>query len=71
MPQSQDLLGHIDDVIAHFNQALEAIQQIPKGSGEEVLKLDGIEHVMVRLGERLRSLRAELAADSDGADRAE
>jgi hypothetical protein len=67
MPQSRETLPHIDKAIEHFDQALEAVQQIPK-RGEEGVRVDGIEHGLMSLAERLRSLRDEVAGDSDRAE---
>ena len=55
----------IDDAIARFEQALEAVQQIPK-EGEQGVKLDGIEHELLAAAERLQSLRDEAAGEGDG-----
>jgi len=65
--QTQDALRRIDEAIARFDQALEAVRQIP-GRGQEGVKVDGIEHELMAIAERLKSLREDVA---DGDDRAE
>jgi hypothetical protein len=60
----QDTLSRIDDAIARFDQALEAVRQIPK-QGPEGVAVDGIEHELMGLAERLRSLRDDVAGDGD------
>jgi hypothetical protein len=60
----QDTLSRIDDAIARFDQALEAMRQIPK-QGQEGIAVDGIEHELMGLAERLRSLRDDVAGDGD------
>jgi hypothetical protein len=59
MTRLRETLNRIDKAIARFEQALEAVGQIPKdGHG---VTIDGIEHEMEALVERLRSLREEVA----------
>ena len=66
MTPPEDTFGRIDDAIGRFEQALEAVRQIPK-QGEEGVKLDGIEHELMALTERLQSLRDDVAGDGDRA----
>jgi hypothetical protein len=63
MTPPKEMLGRIDDAIARFEQALEALRQIPK-DGHEVA-INGIEHELTALVARLRSLRDEVAGDGD------
>jgi hypothetical protein len=67
MTGSRETLRRIDDAIARFDQALEAVQQIPKG-GEAGVKVDGIEHELMAAAERLRSLRDEVAGEGEGSE---
>ena len=55
----------IDDAVARFEEALEAVRQIPK-EGEQGVKLDGIEHELMAATERLRAPRDEAAGKGDG-----
>jgi hypothetical protein len=64
MTRSPKRLRLIDDAIARFEQALEAVRQIPT-EGEQGVKLDGIEHELLAATERLRSLRDEAAGKGD------
>jgi hypothetical protein len=66
MTQSRETLSRIDEAIARFDQALEAVQQTPK-QGEDGVKVDGIEHGLMSLAERLLSLRDDVAGDGDRA----
>jgi hypothetical protein len=61
---SQDTLSRIDDAITRFEQALKAVRQIPK-QGQDGVKVDGIEHELVALAERLQSLRDDVAGEGD------
>jgi hypothetical protein len=61
---AQETLSRIDDAIARFEQAIEAPRQIPKQS-EDGVKIDGIEHGLMALAERLQSLRDDVAGDGD------
>jgi hypothetical protein len=55
MTRPRSTLRRIDDAIARFEEALEALRQIPKeGHGVTV---DGIEHELIALAKRLQSLR--------------
>ena len=63
MTAAEEMLSRIDDAIARFERALAAVQQIPKdGHGVTV---DGIEHELVAIAERLQSLRDEVAGNGD------
>jgi hypothetical protein len=63
----QDTLRRIDDAIARFKQALEALRQIPKdGHG---ITIDGLEHELIALAERLQTLRDEVAGNDDRAEK--
>jgi hypothetical protein len=64
---SQETLTRIDDAIARFEQALKAVRQIPK-RGQDGVTVDGIEHELIALAERLQSLRDEVAGDGDRAE---
>ena len=66
MSRARDTLSRIDEAIARFDQALEALRQIPK-RGEEGVTVDGLEHQLIALATRLQTLRDEVA----GGDRAE
>jgi hypothetical protein len=61
---AQDALSRIDKAIARFDQALEALRQIPK-LGEDGVKVNGIEHELTAIAKRLQSLRDEVAGDGD------
>jgi hypothetical protein len=60
-------LHRIDVAIERFDQALEAVRQIPKRDLDGV-KVDGIEHELLAVAERLRSLRDEAAGKGDGGE---
>ena len=64
MTQSRETLSRIDGAITSLEQALEAVQQIPK-QGEDGVRIDGIEHGLMSLAERLQSLRNDVAGDGD------
>jgi hypothetical protein len=61
---AQDTLSRIDKAIARFDQALEALRQIPK-QGEDGVKVNGIEHELKAIAKRLQSLRDEVAREGD------
>jgi hypothetical protein len=61
---AQDTLSRIDKAIARFDQALEALRQIPK-EGEDGVKVNGIEHELTAIAKRLQSLRDEVAGEGD------
>jgi hypothetical protein len=61
---AQDTLSRIDTAIARFDQALEALRQIPK-QGEDGVKVNGIEHELMAIAKRLQSLRDEVAGEGD------
>jgi hypothetical protein len=61
---AQDTLNRIDKAIARFDQALEALRQIPK-QGEDGVKVNGIEHELMAIAKRLQSLRDEVAGEGD------
>jgi hypothetical protein len=67
MTRSPSTRRLIDDAIARFEQALEAVRQIPM-EGEQGVKLDGIEHELKAATERLRSLREDVAEEGDRAE---
>ncbi len=67
MTPPQDTLGRIDDAIARFDQALDALGQIPK-TGELSVTVDGIEHELRGLAQRLQSLRDAVAGEDDQAE---
>ena len=64
MTPAQDMLSRIDKAIARFDQALEALRQIPK-QGEDGVKVNGIEHELTAIAKRLQSLRDEVAGEDD------
>ena len=66
MTRPRSTLRRIDDAIARFEEALDALRQIPK-EGHRVT-VDGIEHELVALAKRLQSLRDEVAGDADRAE---
>jgi hypothetical protein len=60
-------MSRIDEAIARFEQALKAVRRIPKdGHG---ITVNGLEHELMALSERLQTLRDEVASGGD--DRAE
>jgi hypothetical protein len=63
----RDTLSRIDDAIARFEQALRAVRQIPK-QGQHGVAVDGIEHELMALTERLQSLRDDIAGEGDRAE---
>jgi hypothetical protein len=65
MTRSPSTRRLIDDAIARFEQALEAVRQIPM-EGEQGVKLDGIKHELMAATERLQSLREEVAEGDGG-----
>jgi len=64
---ARDTLRRIDVAIERFDQVLEAVRQIPKRDLDGV-KVDGIEHELMAVAERLRSLRDEAAGEGDGGE---
>jgi hypothetical protein len=62
MTSPQHMLALIDAAITRFDQALDALGQIPK-TGELSVTVDGIEHELRGLVERLRSLRDDVAGE--------
>ncbi len=66
MTPPHDTLSRIDEAIARFEQALEAVRQIPK-RGQDGVRVDGIEHELMAVAERLQSLRDDIAGDGDRA----
>jgi translation initiation factor 1 (eIF-1/SUI1) len=58
----RETLSRIDDAIARFDKALEAIRKIPR-QGQEAVTVNGIEHELIALAKRLQSLRDEVAGD--------
>jgi len=62
---AQDVLRRIDDAVARFEQALEAVRQIPS-QGQDGVTIDGIEHELIPLIERLKSLREEVSGKGNG-----
>jgi hypothetical protein len=59
-----DILSRIDEAIARLEQALEAVKQIPK-QGQDGVRVDGIEHELMAVTERLQSLRHDIAGTGD------
>jgi hypothetical protein len=64
--RSQDTLSRIDKAIARLDQTLKALRQIPK-QGQDGVKINGIEHELMAIAERLQSLRDEVAGGGDRA----
>jgi hypothetical protein len=62
MTSPQHTLALIDAAITRFDQALDALGQIPK-TGELSVTVDGIDHELRGLVERLRSLRDDVAGE--------
>jgi hypothetical protein len=62
-----DMLSRIDEAIERLEQALEAVRQIPK-RGQDGVRVDGIEHELMAVAERLQSLRDDIAGDGDRAE---
>lgn len=58
MSRSRGMLSGIDEAIARFERALEAVRNIPKDS--HAVTINGIEHELIALVERLRLLRDEV-----------
>ena len=67
MTLPRDTLDRIDAAIAHVDQALEALRQIPN-EGRWAVAVDGIEHELGELAPRLRALRYQVAADDNRAE---
>jgi hypothetical protein len=67
MTQSRETVSRIDEAITSLEQALEAVQQIPK-QGEDGVRVDGIEHGLMSLAKRLKSLRDDVAGEGDRAE---
>jgi hypothetical protein len=61
-----DTLSRIDEAIARLEKALGAVRQIPK-QGQDGVRVDGIEHELTAIAERLQSLRDDIAGDGDPA----
>ena len=64
MTQPPELLGPIDTALTHVELAVEALGQIPK-QGEEAVAVDGLEHELRALVERLHCLRDDVAARAE------
>jgi hypothetical protein len=62
MTPPQDKLALIDAAIARLDQALDILGQIPK-TGEQSVIVDGIEHELRGLAERLQTLRDDVASE--------
>jgi Zn-dependent M32 family carboxypeptidase len=61
---SKDTLNLIEDAFAHVSQALDALREILKNH-EQSVTVDGIEHELHGLEERLRSLCNDVAAEDE------
>jgi hypothetical protein len=66
MTRTKGTVDRIDVAIARFEQSLEALRQIPKDS--HGVALNGIEHELIPLLERLRTLREEATGEGDRAE---
>ena len=64
MTPPDDTLSRIDEAIARLEQALGAVRQIPK-QGQDGVKVEGIEHELTAVAERLQSLRDDIAGAGD------
>ena len=64
MAAPKETLSRIDEAIARVDQALEAVRRIPKRNQEGV-RIDGIEHELMTIAERLQSLRDDVAGNGD------
>ena len=64
---SKETLNLIEDAFAHVNQALAALREILKHH-EQTVTVDGIEHELHGLEERLQSLCNEVAAEDERGD---
>jgi hypothetical protein len=60
------LLSRIDEAIARLERALGAVRQIPQ-QGQDGVKVDGIEHELTAIAERLQSLRDHIAGGDERA----
>ena len=67
MTPPHDTLSRIDAAIARVDQALETVRQIPK-QGQDGVKVDGIEHELKAVADRLQSLRDDVAGDDNRAE---
>jgi hypothetical protein len=61
-----DTLSRIDEAVARLEKALGAVRQIPK-QGQDGVRVDGIEHELTAIAERLQSLRDDVAGGDDRA----
>jgi hypothetical protein len=57
-------LSRLDEAIARFESALGAVRQVPE-QGQDRVKVDGIEHELMAVAERLQSPRDDTAGDGD------
>jgi hypothetical protein len=64
MPDTADSLAGIDEATAHVDRAREALGQVPKRGGQTVA-VDGLQHELRALAERLRALRDDVAGEMD------
>ncbi|MDF2760147.1 MAG: hypothetical protein K0R44_3453 [Thermomicrobiales bacterium] len=64
MTPPDDILSRVDEAIARLEQALEVVRQIPK-QGQDGVRVDGIEHELMAVTERLQSLRDDIAGAGD------
>jgi hypothetical protein len=60
----KETASRFDEAIGCFERAVEALRQIPRG-GDAGVRVDGIEHGLLALAERLQSLRDDVAGDGD------
>jgi uncharacterized protein YoxC len=67
MTSPQETLDRIDEAIARFELALQAVRQIPQGAGHTVT-IEGIAHELEALAPRLRELRDDVAGKADHAE---
>ena len=66
MTPPDDSPSRIDEAIARLEQTLRAVRKIPK-QGQDGVRIDGIEHELMALAERLQSLRDDIAGAGDRA----
>lgn len=64
MTSSQDPLGLVEEAVAHVDQALAALGQLPK-TGDHAVTVDGIVHELHGLAERLRALLDDVAGEAN------
>jgi len=64
MAPPQDTLDRVDDALGHVDHALDALGEILRTS-EHTVTVDGIQHELRELVERLHALREDVAGEDD------